>query len=217
MWCWPTLVADAADRRELEKWIVRWCPPTKTKNFLGLIFAGFTSSFCLQDTYTFLLPFLFYWRVQLDCSCSVWSLARVTQQLYFSHSLLSLAVVFLEIAWFYFFRPAVVVSVKSRKNRFLPGIGTIRVYPSSSPKNGKIIMEGKEISMILPAVYVAHTGYFDKRGFPLYGLYAGAKILKGSVFPKGCSLIQVSLLYWLYFWSGSQLLSMVVFSLSGKP
>jgi hypothetical protein len=30
-------------------------------------------------------------------------------------------------------------------------------------------------------------------------------------------LIQVSLLYWLYFWSGSQLLSMVVFSLSGKP
>jgi hypothetical protein len=106
-----------------------------------------------------------------------------------------LAVVFLEIAWFCCFRPAVVVSVKSRKNRFLPGIGTIRVYPSSSPKNGKIIMEGKEISMILPAVYVAHTGYFDKRGFPLYGLYAGAKILKGSVFPKGCSLIQVSLLY----------------------
>ena len=106
-----------------------------------------------------------------------------------------LAVVFLEIAWFCFARPAVVVSVKSRKNRYLQGIGKFRAYPSSSPKKGKIIMEDKEISMILPAVYVAHTGYFDKRGFPLYGLYAGAKILKGSVFPKGCLLIQVSLLY----------------------
>jgi len=106
-----------------------------------------------------------------------------------------LTVVVLEIAWFCCFRPAVVVSVKSRKNRYLPGIGKFRAYPSSSPKKGKIIMEDKEISMILPAVYVAHTGYFDKRGFPLYGLYAGAKILKGSVFPKGCLLIQVSLLY----------------------
>ena len=90
-----------------------------------------------------------------------------------------LAVVFLEIAWFCCFRPAVVASVKSRKNRFLPGVATVRAYPSSSPKKDKIFKEGNDISMILPAVYVAHTGYFDKRGFPLYGLYAGAKILKG--------------------------------------
>ena len=90
-----------------------------------------------------------------------------------------LAVVFLEIAWFCCFRPAVVVSVKSRKNRFRPGMGSFRAYPSSSPKKDKIIREGHEISMIFPAVYVAHTGYFDERGFPLYGLYAGAKILKG--------------------------------------
>jgi hypothetical protein len=90
-----------------------------------------------------------------------------------------LAVVFLEIAWFCCFRPAVVASVKSRKNRFLPGVATVRAYPSSSPKKDKIFKEGNDISMILPAVYVAHTGYFDKRGFPLYGLYAAAKILKG--------------------------------------
>jgi hypothetical protein len=48
----------AADRREFKKgpWIVRWSPPTKAKNFLGLMSAGFSCSFCLQDTYTFLLP-----------------------------------------------------------------------------------------------------------------------------------------------------------------
>ena len=90
-----------------------------------------------------------------------------------------LAVVFLEIVWFCCFRPAVVVSVKSRRNSFLPGMGTFRAYPSSSPKKYKIIREGNYISMIFPAVYVAHTGYFDKRGFPLYGLYAGVKMLKG--------------------------------------
>ncbi len=69
----PALADDTADRSEFEKgpWIVRWSPPTKAKNFLGLMSAGFAYSFCLQDTYTFLLPFIFYWRVQLDCSCSV--------------------------------------------------------------------------------------------------------------------------------------------------
>jgi hypothetical protein len=90
-----------------------------------------------------------------------------------------LIVVFLEIVWFCCFRPAVVVSVKSRRNRFLPGMATFRAYPSSSPKKDKIIREGNNIYITFPAVYVAHTGYFDKRGFPLYGLYAGAKILKG--------------------------------------
>ena len=56
-----------------------------------------------------------------------------------------LAVVFLEIAWFCCFRPAVVVSAKSRKNRFLPGMGSFRAYPSSSPKKDKIIREGNDI------------------------------------------------------------------------
>ncbi len=46
-------------------------PTDQGENFLGLMSASFTCSFCLQDTYTFLLPFILYWRVQLDCSCSV--------------------------------------------------------------------------------------------------------------------------------------------------
>jgi hypothetical protein len=56
-----------------------------------------------------------------------------------------LAVVFLEIAWFCCFRPAVVVSVKSRKNRFLPGMANFRAYLSSSPKKDKIIRESNDI------------------------------------------------------------------------
>ena len=90
-----------------------------------------------------------------------------------------LAVVFLEIAWFCCFRPAVVVSSSSGKTHFLPAVGGYPAYPSNSPKKSKIFRDGSEISVLFPAVYVAHTGFFDNHGLPIYGLYAGAKIRNG--------------------------------------
>ena len=90
-----------------------------------------------------------------------------------------LAIVFLEIAWFCCFRPAVVVSSSSGKTHFLPAVGGYPAYPSNSPKKSKIFRDGSEISVLFPAVYVAHTGFFDNHGLPIYGLYAGAKIRNG--------------------------------------
>jgi hypothetical protein len=89
-----------------------------------------------------------------------------------------LAVVCLEIAWFCFFRPAVVASAPYGRNYFLPAGGRYPSYPESSPKKSKIFRENSEITMIFPSVYIAPTGYF-KAGFPIYGLYAGSKILNG--------------------------------------
>ena len=90
-----------------------------------------------------------------------------------------LAAVCLEIAWFFFFRPAVVASAPSRRNYFLPAGGRYPKYPESSPKKHKIVKENADIAIILPPVYVAHTGFFGKDGSPVYGLYAGSKILNG--------------------------------------
>jgi hypothetical protein len=89
-----------------------------------------------------------------------------------------LAVVCLEIAWFCFFRPAVVASAPYGRNYFLPAHAKYPNYPQGSPKKDKIFRENSEIIMIFPSVYVAPTGYF-KAGFPIYGLYAGSKILNG--------------------------------------
>ena len=91
---------------------------------------------------------------------------------------LQLAVICLEIIWFCC-RPAVVASSPSRRNRFVPAEGKFPSFPISSPKKNKIFREGQHIVMIFPAVYVAHTGYFDKEGLPIYGLYAAETIKKG--------------------------------------
>ncbi len=89
------------------------------------------------------------------------------------------AIVCLEIAWFCCFWPAVFVSSSSRKNRFLPAVGRYSAYPSNSQNKSKIFKDGSTISVLFPAFYVAHTGFFDNHGLPIYGLYAGAKILNG--------------------------------------
>ena len=89
-----------------------------------------------------------------------------------------LALVCLEISWFCFFRPEVVVSAQSRTNSFQP-VARYPSFPTGSPKKRKIFRNGNGISVILPAVYVAHTGYFDKHGLPINGLYARTNISKG--------------------------------------
>ena len=90
-----------------------------------------------------------------------------------------LAIVFLEIAWFCCFRPAAFVTIKSHKNRYLAALGIFPSFPADSPKKNKIFKENGGISIIFSDVYVAPTGYYDTNGLPVYGLYAGAKILKG--------------------------------------
>ena len=90
-----------------------------------------------------------------------------------------LAIVFLEIAWFCCFRPAAFVTIKSHKNRYLAALGIFPTFPADSPKKNKIFKENGGISIIFSDVYVAPTGYYDTNGLPVYGLYAGAKILKG--------------------------------------
>jgi hypothetical protein len=74
-----------------------------------------------------------------------------------------LAGVGLEIAWFCSVRPAVVALAPYGINYFLPAPS----YPESSSKKHKIFRENSDIAMIFPSVYVAHTGCFDKAGFPI--------------------------------------------------
>jgi hypothetical protein len=80
-----------------------------------------------------------------------------------------LAGVCLEIAWFCSVRlgPAVVASAPYGINYFLPAVGRYPSYPESSSKKHKKFRKNSDTAMIFPSVYVAHTGCFDKAGFPI--------------------------------------------------
>ncbi len=92
-----------------------------------------------------------------------------------------LAGVCLEIAWFCFFPTGSSCVCIVRKNNIFCQQGGAKVSWEFF-EDAQTIRKNSDIAMIFPPVYVAHTGYFDKAGFQIYGLYgvyAGSKILNG--------------------------------------
>ena len=86
------------------------------------------------------------------------------------------------IVWFCCFRPKIIAFAPAMRSVFR-SMGAWPVYPEGSARKNKIFkqkMNGEiVVVMVFSSVYVAYTGYFDADGIPIYGLYAGRKILKG--------------------------------------